>query len=91
MEARHNLSRSERAPHTTNRLLILITMQCDILLLDNEYPLNYMDVVMGLDYEKRLGATSFEIESVYDNQVWKLVDPLDGVQTINCKWIFRKY
>jgi hypothetical protein len=55
-------------------------MQCDILLLDNDYPLNYMEVVMGLESDKWLGATSFEIESVYDNQVWNLVNPLDGVQ-----------
>ena len=25
-----------------------------------------------------------------DNQVWNLVDPLDGVRTIECKWILKK-
>ena len=25
-----------------------------------------------------------------DNQVWNLVDPPDGVKTIECKWIYKK-
>ena len=25
-----------------------------------------------------------------ENQVWNLVDPLDGVRTIECKWIYKK-
>jgi hypothetical protein len=25
-----------------------------------------------------------------DNQVWNLVDPLDDVKVIECKWIYKK-
>jgi len=32
----------------------------------------------------------YEIESMGDNQVWNLVDPPDGVKTIECKWIYKK-
>ena len=31
-----------------------------------------------------------EIESMKENQVWKLIDPPDGVRTIECKWIYNK-
>ena len=25
-----------------------------------------------------------------ENQVWNLIDPPDGVRTIECKWIYKK-
>jgi len=31
-----------------------------------------------------------EIESMHGNQVWNLVDPIDGVRPVECKWIFKK-
>ena len=31
-----------------------------------------------------------EIESMYENQVWNLVDPPEGSKPIECKWIFKK-
>jgi hypothetical protein len=31
-----------------------------------------------------------EIDSMDDNQVWNLVDPPDGVNPIECKWIYKK-
>ena len=27
---------------------------------------------------------------MYENQVWTLVDPLEGIKLIGCKWIFKK-
>ena len=27
---------------------------------------------------------------MYQNQVWSLVDPLEGILPIGCKWIFKK-
>jgi hypothetical protein len=27
---------------------------------------------------------------MHDNQVWNLVDPIDGVRSIGCKWVFKK-
>ena len=37
---------------------------------------------------KRLGAIEAELQSMYDNQVWTLVDPPKGAKIIECKWIF---
>ncbi|PKI73152.1 hypothetical protein CRG98_006439 [Punica granatum] len=31
-----------------------------------------------------------EMESMYTNQVWTLVDPPEGVKPIGCKWVFKK-
>ena len=31
-----------------------------------------------------------EIQSMHQNQVWYLVDPLEGIVRIGCKWIFKK-
>jgi hypothetical protein len=44
----------------------------------------------GPNSEKWLGAMESEIESMHDKQVWNLVDPIDGVRPIGCKWVFKK-
>ena len=31
-----------------------------------------------------------EMNSMYTNQVWTLVDPPKGIKPIGCKWIFKK-
>ena len=31
-----------------------------------------------------------EMQSMYDNKVWTLVDPPEGVKTIGCKWVFKE-
>jgi hypothetical protein len=53
-------------------------------------PMTYIESMMGPDSEKWLGAMESEIESMHDNQVWNLVDPIDGVRPIGCKWVFKK-
>ena len=35
-------------------------------------------------------AMKSEIQSMYDNQVWTLIDPPKGTKTIGCKWVFKK-
>src|SRR3954449_5119108 len=31
-----------------------------------------------------------EMKSMYDNQVWNLIDHTPGTKTVGCKWIFKK-
>jgi hypothetical protein len=71
--------RSIRACRTTEKFTLLTTEQCDILLLDNDEPMTYMKAMMGPDSKKWVGAMESEIESMHDNQVWNLVDPIDDV------------
>jgi hypothetical protein len=82
--------RSMRACRATKKLTLLTTEQCNILLLNNDKPMTYMEAMMGPNSEKWLGAMKSEIESMHDNQVWNLVDPIDGVRPIGCKWGFKK-
>jgi hypothetical protein len=52
--------------------------------------MTYTEAMMGPNSEKWLGAMESKIESMHSNQVWNLVDPIDGVRPIDCKWVFRK-
>ena len=31
-----------------------------------------------------------EMESMYSDQVWLLVDPPNGIKPIRCKWIYKR-
>ena len=42
------------------------------------------------NFEKWLEAMKLEMQSMYDNQVWTLIDPPEGLKTIRCKWVFKK-
>ena len=35
-------------------------------------------------------AMNQEMESMYSNFVWELIDPLEDVRPIGCKWIFKR-
>jgi hypothetical protein len=70
---------SIRAHRITKKFTLLTKEQRDILL-DNDEPMTYMEAMMGLNSEKWLGAMKSEIQSMHDNQVWNLVDPIDGVR-----------
>jgi hypothetical protein len=52
--------------------------------------MTYTEAMMGLGSKKWSGAMESKIGSMHDNQVWKLVDPIDGVRHISCKWVFKK-
>ena len=53
-------------------------------------PLTYCDVMDDSDKEKCQDAMNQEMESMYSNSVWELVDPPEDVRPIGCKWIFKR-
>ena len=59
------------------------------MLIEDE-PTTYQEAVMRPDSEKWLEAMRSEMESMYTNQVWTLVDPPEGVKPIGCKWVFKR-
>jgi hypothetical protein len=79
-----------RARRTPKNFTLQTMGQRNVLLLDNDEPKTYTEAIMGPNSEKYLGAMKSEIESMHDNQVWNLVDPIDGVRPMECKWIFNK-
>ncbi|KAG8497202.1 hypothetical protein CXB51_008577 [Gossypium anomalum] len=76
--------------HAIEKYGFLITTHGDILLIDQDEPRTYQEVVASPDSEKWLEAMRSEMDSMYENQVWTLVDPPEGVKPIGCKWVFRK-
>ena len=49
-----------------------------------------MDAMQRPDSEKWLEAMKSEMESMEINSVWILVDLLEGIKLIGCKWIFKR-
>ncbi|PHT30727.1 hypothetical protein CQW23_29647 [Capsicum baccatum] len=50
----------------------------------NTEPLNYDEALHDKDAKMWISATKSEMESLYSNQVWKLVEPPTGVKPIAC-------
>ncbi|KAK2389954.1 secreted RxLR effector protein [Trifolium repens] len=82
--------RSNRIRHEPERYGYLITEQGDVLLMDQDEPVSYQEAITGPESEKWLEAMKSEIDSMYTNQVWNLVEPPVGVRPIGCKWVFKK-
>ena len=68
----------------------LISEQKDVLLIENDEPTTYEESLNSLEYDQWLNAMKSEMDSMYTNQVWTLVDPPEGIKPIGCKWIFKK-
>ena len=45
---------------------------------------------MSRNSKRWLRAMKFEIESMYENKVWTLVDLPDDLQATDNKWIFKR-
>ncbi len=67
-----------------------MTKDDDVLLIEDDEPATYAEAVVGPDSEKWLEAMRSEMESMYTNQVWTLIDSPKGVKPIGCKWVFKK-
>ena len=52
--------------------------------------MTYLEAVMNSDSDKWLNTVKSEIDSMYANQVWTLVDAPKGVTPIGCKCVFKK-
>ena len=53
--------------------------------------LNTFDEAMSnIDFKKWLDIIKSEIDSIHSNQVWTLVDPLEDIVPIKCKWIYKR-
>ncbi|KAL8116714.1 hypothetical protein AgCh_023023 [Apium graveolens] len=50
----------------------------------------YEEAAQDKDADLWQKAMESEIESMYSNQVWELVEPPKGIKPIGCKWIYKK-
>ena len=90
VQAAQALRRSDRTRHQPERYSFLLSDHSDVVLVGFNEPTSYQEAVQDLDYEKWLEAMRSEMESMYTNQVWTLVDPPEGVKPIGCKWVFKR-
>src|SRR4051812_5156060 len=72
-------------------LLILYDPVMSVMLVDNtDDPATYEEAMMSPDSNKWQDAMKSESGSMYENQVWTLVDLPDGRKAVENKWIFKK-
>ena len=79
------LRRSDRTRQILMRYGFLITDDNDVLIVDQSEPTSYQEAINSPDFEKWQEAMKSEMQSMYDNQVWTLIDPTDGLKIIVCK------
>ena len=53
-------------------------MDKDELIIDED-PTTHMEAMLNINFKKWHEAIKFEMESMYANQVWYLVDPSEGL------------
>ena len=82
--------RSSRIRVVPERYGFLISDHDGISILEEDEPTTYEEVLKSSETDKWLGAMKSEMDSMYDNQVWTLVDPPEGIKPIGCKWVFKK-
>ncbi|TYK07892.1 gag/pol protein [Cucumis melo var. makuwa] len=82
--------RTGRIVSQPNRYLSLIETQVVIPDDGVEDPLSYKQAMNDVDKNQWVKAMDLEIESMYFNSVWELVDLPEGVKPIGCKWIYKR-
>ena len=53
-------------------------------------PASYSKAMASSESNLWQKAMDAEIQSMYSNGVWTLVDPLEGIKPIGCKWVYKK-
>jgi hypothetical protein len=61
-----------------------------VMLTDQDEPATYTEAMEGPESEKWMEAMKCKIRSMYDNQVWTLVDIPSDRKAFENKWIFKK-
>ena len=53
-------------------------------------PTSYYEAIDDKDYDFWKEAMKSELESMYSNNVWTLVNLPQGVKPIGCKWVYKR-
>ncbi|GKG23558.1 retrovirus-related pol polyprotein from transposon TNT 1-94, partial [Tanacetum coccineum] len=56
---------------------------------DTHEPLTYQEAVACEDSSKWKAAMEEEMDSLWKNKTWELVDHLAGKKLVSCKWLFK--
>ncbi|KAM1196497.1 hypothetical protein ACFX2J_022857 [Malus domestica] len=55
-----------------------------------EDPRDYTEAMSDIDSKRWQKAMKSEMDSMYQNQVWTLVDPPEGIVPVGNKWVFKR-
>ena len=78
------IRRSARTRNEPERYGFLVTSENDLIVHGDE-PTSYQEAMASSDFEKWLEAMKSEMQSMYDNQVWTLIDSSNNLKTIGYK------
>ena len=53
-------------------------------------PRTFEEAMSDMDSGRWLDAMKFEMDSMYSNNVWTLVDPPEGIVPVGCKWLYKR-
>jgi len=83
--------RSGRVSHPPDRYIGMVEESgCDdVLLLESNEPATYKGAMTCSDSKLWLEAMQSEMDSMYENNVWDLVDLPDKVKPLQCKWLYK--
>ena len=75
-------------PRGIMALSLRMTMSCQSV--NDDDPMTYNEAMSSVDSEKWQSAMKSEMDSMYINQVWTLVEAPKDVKPIECKWIYKR-
>src|SRR5262249_24233818 len=73
------LRKSDRIRRPPKRYEFLISEDKDVFLVEENEPTSYKEAISDIDSIKWLEAMKSEMDSMYTNQVWTLVDAPEGI------------
>lgn len=63
---------------------------CPVTFLTQQLPSNYNEAIMSDEKENWQTAMQSEMNSLYENETWILVEKPENKKVINCRWVFTK-
>ena len=79
------LRRSSRVCNIPLRYEFVLENDNTFHIIENDDPMTYLVAVMSSDSDKWLNVMKFEMDSMYTNQDWTLVNVPESVTLIDCK------
>ena len=79
----------EKGTQILNRLSIYLQEhEADLEIKENDL-INLQQALQSFNAHKWIDAMNEEVKSMHNNDVWDLVQILEGLKHIGCKWIFK--
>ncbi|RDX64379.1 hypothetical protein CR513_57076, partial [Mucuna pruriens] len=83
-----DMMRKRRHAIPNDYIVFLQEYEDDIGLIKDD-PINFCQAMQSSNSQKWIDAMKDELKYMQDNDVWDLIELLEGVKPIGCKWIFK--